>query len=168
MPNAHPPHRQEPNASADDRARMVELALNGERHLIPSRLEVERGGVTYTIDTVRELADRFPGQPFELLLGADAAERVRGWHRAGELLAEAWFVIFNRPGTMVDAASVAALGFDPVRTRIVKLSTPEISAHRIRERLAHGESIDDMVPAAVAGYIRSRHLYAAPSAGQLG
>lgn len=168
MPNAHPPHRQEPHASADDRSRMVELAVVGQPQLVASRLEVERGGISFTIDTVRELGERFPGQRFELLLGADVAEHVEHWHRAGELLAQAWFVIFNRPGSRLDDRAIERLGFDRQRTRIVHLRTPDIAAHAIRARLAAAQAIDDLVPPAVAEYIRSHHLYAATTGRQLG
>lgn len=147
---------------------MVELAVAGEPHLIASRLEVERGGTSFTLDTVHELRQRFPGQRFELLLGADAAAHVQDWHRADELLADAWFVIFNRPGTQLDDGALRALGFTRARTRMVQLQTPEVSAHEIRERLAAGAPIDGMVPAAVAEYIHARQLYAAPPKGRLG
>lgn len=147
---------------------MVELAVAGEAHLVASRLEVERGGTSFTIDTVEELAQRFPGQRFELLLGADAAEQVQHWHRADELLGEAWFVVFNRPGSLLDGRQIETLGFPPDRTRIVHLRTPPISAHAIRARLAAGQPIDDLVPPGVADYIRSRHLYAATTGRQLG
>ncbi len=168
MPNAHPPHRHEPHASPDDRARMVELAVDGQARLVASRLEVERGGTSFTIDTVQELGERFPGQRFELLLGADAAEQVQHWHRARELLAEAWFVIFNRPGSRLDDGAIDRLGFDRKRTRIVHLQTPDIAAHAIRARLAAGQPIDDLVPPAVSDYIRTHHLYAATTRRQLG
>ena len=147
---------------------MVELAVAGHDRMVASRLEVERGGTSFSIDTVRELGERFPGQRFELLLGADAAERVEHWHRASELLAEAWFVIFNRPGSRLEDRAIETLGFNPDRTRVVHLQTPDSAAHEIRARLAAAEPIDDLVPRAVADYIRSRHLYAATTERQLG
>src|SRR5438128_4595308 len=74
MPNAIPPHRTAaPVAPAQDRMRMVELAVAGHDRLVPSRMEVDRGGVSYTIDTVREIARGYPGQRFVLLIGSDAA-----------------------------------------------------------------------------------------------
>ena len=159
MPNARPTHRREPAASAEDRMRMVEIALQGEPDLKPSRLEVARGGTSYTIDTVRELKRRLGGQPFEMLLGADAAKQVRQWHDAPALLAETPFLIFNRPGTRLTRKDMDELGFAPERTRTVQLRTPDIAAHEIRQRLARGDSIDDLVPPGVAAYIRAHHLY---------
>ena len=79
VPNAHPPHRSAaPVASPEDRMRMVELAVAEQPGLLASRIEVDRNGISYTIDTVRELARTFPAQRFELLLGSDAALQIRG------------------------------------------------------------------------------------------
>jgi nicotinate-nucleotide adenylyltransferase len=160
MPNATPPHRMAaPLASAADRMRMVELAVAGHEGLIPSRMEVDRGGVSYTIDTTRQLAREYPGQRFTLLIGSDAALQIRGWHEADALLDEASFLIFNRPETALAPQTLHELGFVPARTRIVHLDTPAIAAHQVRDRLARGAPIDDLVPAAVADYIRSHDLY---------
>jgi len=160
MPNATPPHRTAgPVAPAEDRMRMVELAVAGHHGLVPSRLEVDRGGISYTIDTVRELAREYPGQRFALLLGSDAALQIRSWHDAGALLDEASFVIFNRPETALAPQTLHELGFAPARSRIVHLDTPAIAAHQVRDRLARGAPIDDLVPTAVADYIRTHELY---------
>lgn len=161
MPNAHPPHRPEPLAGAEDRMRMVELAVRGQPGLVASRLEIERGGTSYTIDTLRELESRFPGQAFELLLGADAAQQIRSWHDAASVLDTAAFVIFDRPGTKLTGEEMAELGFRRQWTRTVHLETPEVAAHEIRDRLKSGTPIDDLVPAPVMVYIRAHHLYGA-------
>jgi nicotinate-nucleotide adenylyltransferase len=160
MPNATPAHRAAaPVATAGDRLRMVQLAVEGQPGLVSSALEVDRGGVSYTIDTLRELARVYPGRPFAILLGSDAALQIRSWHEAGELLDQAHFVIFNRPDTTMAPQTLHELGFAPARTQIVHLDTPAIAAHQVRDRLARGASIDDLVPAAVAEYIRTHQLY---------
>jgi len=162
MPNATPPHRTAaPVAPSQDRMRMVELAVAGHDGLVPSHLEVDRGGVSYTIDTVRELARDYPRQRFVLLIGSDAALQIRSWHEADALLDTASFVIFNRPDTALAPQTLHELGFAPARSRIVHLDTPAIAAHQVRDRLARGAPIDDLVPAAVADYIRMHELYRA-------
>ena len=162
MPNATPPHRTAaPVAPAQDRMRMVELAVAGHDRLVPSHIEVDRGGVSYTIDTVRELAREYPGQRFVLLIGSDAALQIRSWHEADALLDTAIFVIFNRPETALAPQTLHELGFAPARSRIVHLDTPAIAAHQVRDRLARGAPIDDLVPGAVADYIRVHELYRA-------
>ena len=166
MPNAMPPHRSAaPVASADDRLRMVRLAVDSQPGLVPSALEVDRGGISYTIETVRELGRAFPERPFAILLGSDVALQIRSWHDADALLNEARFVIFNRPETTLAPQTLHELGFEPSRTQIVHLDTPAIAAHQVRDRLARGAPIDDLVPAAVAEYIRSHHLYQSASPG---
>jgi nicotinate-nucleotide adenylyltransferase len=166
MPNAMPPHRSAaPVASADDRLRMVRLAVDSQPGLVPSALEVDRGGISYTVETVRELGRAFPERPFAILLGSDVALQIRSWHDADALLHETRFVIFNRPETTLAPQTLHELGFEPSRTRIVHLDTPAIAAHQVRDRLARGAPIDDLVPAAVAEYIRSHHLYQSASPG---
>jgi nicotinate-nucleotide adenylyltransferase len=125
MPNATPPHRTAARvAPAEDRMRMVELAVASYDGLIPSRMEVDRGGISYTIDTVRELEREYPGQRFALLIGSDAALQIRSWHDADALLDTASFVIFNRPETALAPQTLHELGFAPARSRIVHLDTP--------------------------------------------
>src|SRR5437867_5071730 len=161
-PNAHPPHRSAaPVAGPEDRMRMVEIAVADQPGLVGSRIEVDRGGISYTIDTIRELARSFPGQRFELLLGSDAALQIRSWHEADELLEEVGFTIFNRPDTSIALSTLHELGFSPARTRLVHLDTPAIAAHQVRDRLRRGAPIDDLVPPGVADYIRAHGLYRA-------
>ena len=106
-----------------------------------------------------QLAREYPGRRFTLLIGSDAAQQIRSWHDADALLDEGSFVIFNRPETALAPQTLHELGFAPARTRIVHLDTPAIAAHQVRDRLARGAPIDDLVPAAVADYIRSHDLY---------
>ena len=160
MPNATPPHRTAvPVAPADDRMRMVELAVAGQNGLLASRTEVDRGGISYTIDTIRQLAREYPRQRFAFLIGSDAALQIRSWHDAEALLAEGYFVIFNRPETALAIETLRELGFVPARSRIVHLDTPAIAAHQVRDRVARGAPIDDLVPSAVADFIRTHELY---------
>lgn len=162
VPNAHPPHRSvAPDATPQDRFDMVELAIDGRPRLRASRIEIDRGGLSYTIDTMRALAHAYPGHRFSVLLGYDAALEIRSWHEAAALLADCSFVVFNRPDVAVAAQTIYDLGFAPARTRIVHVDTPAISAHLVRDRLKRGAPIDDLVPAAVAGFIAAHGLYRA-------
>ena len=162
VPNAYPPHRSAaPVASAEDRMRMVELAVSDQPGLVASRMEVDRGGISYTIDTARELARTLPGRRFELLLGSDVALQIRAWHEADALLKEGSFTIFNRPDISIALSTLYELGFSPARTRLVHLDTPAIAAHQVRDRLRRGAPIDDLVPPPVAEYIQAHRLYQA-------
>jgi len=160
VPNAHPPHRSAaPDAMPEDRFEMVELAVGGRPGLRPSRIEIDRGGPSYTIDTMRELHTAHPRLRFSVLLGYDAALEIRNWHQADALLADYSFVVFNRPDVAVAAQTIYDLGFTPARTRIVHVDTPAISAHLVRDRLKRDASIEDLVPGPVAAYIAAHGLY---------
>lgn len=162
MPNSRPPHKVDgPHASALDRLAMVELAVRGRPGLRASDLEVRRGGVSYTIDTLEALAPRSPDKTFALLLGYDAALQIRGWHRPDDLMRATHFVIFERPTIDLEAAELYALGFPPERTQILRIHTPPIAAHEIRQRLQAGESVDGLLPRPVANYIHEHELYGA-------
>jgi nicotinate-nucleotide adenylyltransferase len=160
MPNARPPHRAaRPLASAHDRLQMVRLATANLEGLSASALEVERGGVSYTIDSLRALRQSEPNRPLRLLLGSDAALQIQSWHEWQSLLREASFTIFSRPPQPPDRLQLQRLGFPMERTELVALQTPAISARMVRERLGRGESVKDLVTPEVAEYIRDRGLY---------
>ncbi len=162
MPNCQPPHRSEqPQASAGHRLEMVKLAVTGLPAIRASDLEVRRGGLSYTIDTLGQLAREFPHQSFAWLLGSDAALGIREWHEADAVLQAAELVVFNRPSLDVDPDQLYALGFPPDQTRIVRVATPALAAHEIRERIASGLPVDDLVPRTVADYIHEHRLYGA-------
>jgi nicotinate-nucleotide adenylyltransferase len=160
MPNAQPPHRAAPPlASAQDRLQMIRLATADLDRLSASALEVERGGVSYTIDSLRALQLTEPNRPVRLLLGSDAALQIQSWHEWQTLLREASFTIFSRPPQPPDRIQLERLGFPMERTELVALQTPAISARMVRERLGRGESVQDLLTPEVAEYIRDRGLY---------
>ncbi len=167
MPNAQPPHRATaPLASPRDRLRMVELAAGRIDGVMASSLEVDRGGISYTIDTVRQLRQSFPDRAFTLLLGFDAALQIRSWHQSDALLSEARIVIFSRPQVELRPGDLDRLGFAPSRTRMVLIDTPAVSARTVRARLSAGEPVEDMLSPEVLGYIREHGLY--PRTGRMG
>jgi nicotinate-nucleotide adenylyltransferase len=160
IPTATPPHRRPAHAAAEDRLALAAAAAEGVDGLRVLDLEVRRPGFSYTVDTLAALAERFPGTRVWLVLGADAAREVGSWHRATEVLERGWFVLVNRSGVpRLDAAEAGQLGFEPSRTRVVEVDSPPVSATEIRRRVAAGESIDGMVPPAVAALIAERRLY---------
>ena len=151
----------------EDRARMVELAVAGDPQFGVSRLEVERRGETYTLDTLRALPAE-GGRPV-LLLGADAFAGFPAWREPSEIARLARIAVLGRPGR--DTAAI----IDEVKAEVpnvdaAPLEAPliEISATAIRDRVRRGLPIRDLVPPAVADYIADRGLYRSdgqPSAG---
>ena len=139
---------------AEDRLAVVAAAVGDVPGLEPCRLEIDRGGPSYTIDTVRELAGRYPGTRFFLLVGADVAGDLDTWHDVGELAGLVTLVIVDRGG--VERAS------DPPGWRVERLPIPalDVSSSDLRHRLTAGNSVDFLIPPAAILCIGRRGLYA--------
>ncbi|HET9050702.1 MAG TPA: nicotinate-nucleotide adenylyltransferase [Candidatus Dormibacteraeota bacterium] len=162
IPSGTPPHRGSTAAPAGARAAMVRAAAAGRPGLRVLDLELRRPGPSYTSTTIAELAREHPGVELWFLLGADAARDIRAWHRLGDLLEVARFVVVNRDGAPeLTPSAAAALGFDPARTRVVRVDSPPISATDIRRRAAAGEPLEGLVPPEVEAIIVARGLYGA-------
>ncbi|MFC7300775.1 nicotinate-nucleotide adenylyltransferase [Cognatiluteimonas weifangensis] len=181
MPAADPPHRPPPGAAAGDRAAMLQLALAGEPGLRLDLRELQRGGRSYSVDTLRGLRGELGAQaPIALLLGADSFLGLPAWKAWRELFGLAHFVVASRAGAPLDAELPPALAAmlqdrvvaaaDALRAhpagRVLYLRQPlhAQSASDIRARIAGGRPWRHLLPAAVADYIRARGLYA-PGAG---
>lgn len=142
---------------AEDREAMVRLAIEGEPRFVLDRIELERAGPSYTLDTVQALAQREPGTHWLLLIGADQYANLHTWRGWRELLARVTLAVAPRPG--VPAEPDPAVAAHP--HRMVPLPPMELSATEIRRRAAAGEPLTELVPPEVARYIESRHLYRA-------
>ncbi len=173
IPAFHPPHRPPPQADAADRLAMVRLAIAGEPGFLADDREIRRGGVSYTVPTLESLRAEYGGRSIVLLLGADTFLEIETWHDWQRLLQLAHLVVMNRPGSPLPEAerlatwardrlvrSAAALRAASAGCLYLQPVTPvDISATRIRERLARGEPVDDLMPPAVLAYICRRRLY---------
>jgi nicotinate-nucleotide adenylyltransferase len=136
-------------ASPGDRAAMVELAVAGEPGLMMDRIEVERAGPSYTVDTVAALRSRWPDAELTLLLGADTASEFPAWREPERIRSLARVVVFSR-----DGATPTDGGWHTVQIPRVDLASRDI-----RARVRAGQSIRYMVPQPVAEYIAARGLY---------
>ena len=140
---------------AAHRVAMVELAIAGEPRFRVERIEVERAGASYTLDTVLALAAREPANEWVLLIGQDQYAGLHTWRGWRELLALVTLAVANRPGAIAaPAPEVLAMPH-----RVVPLPMLDISATDIRARVAAGRDITTLVPAEVAGYIARHGLY---------
>ena len=142
-------------APAADREAMLRLAIAGEPRFTLSRIELEREGPGYTLDTVLALRAARPGARWYLLIGQDQHAGFHTWHGWQQLLGLVTLAVAGRPGApgAVDVQVLRA-AHEPVA-----LPMMEVSATEIRRRIARGLAIDDLVPAAVAGYIARHSLY---------
>lgn len=156
-----PGERRGVEAPAEFRLEMVRAAVGGDPRFAVVDLEVERGGVTYTAETMDELHRTHADDRFELLLGADSARTVSSWRFGDRLLAREWFDIVNRSGEQpLTLDEAAALGYDRERTRLLEIGSPALSASDVRRRVEQGVSLEGLVPAPVESIIRREGLYA--------
>ncbi len=160
LPTHNQPLRtNEPGASDFHRFAMVTLAINGCPSYRVSDAELLREGTSYTIDTLRYLhAEGWSASQLFFILGADAIAEIANWRGFPGILDAARFVVVSRPGVTLDAAIARTPGL-AARVTILEAATRDVSSTTIRQRLAAGESIDDLVPVAVSRHILAHHLY---------
>jgi nicotinate-nucleotide adenylyltransferase len=160
VPAGHPWQKRAANVTPGEiRCEMTQLAVADNPAFEVSRIEVEREGPTYTIDTLREFRRcGEPGTELFFVTGADAILEILTWKDPGEALELATFVAVSRPGH--ELAALDKLG-TRVSERIVSLKIPAlaISSTDIRARVAAGRPIRYLVPEAVRRFIDERQLY---------
>jgi nicotinate-nucleotide adenylyltransferase len=147
-----------PVSPAPDRLALVQAAVAGYDKLEASSLEIDRGGVSYTADTVAELQEKEPGAELFLVIGADVAPALGSWVRLEEVRKAVTLVVVNRPGTRVvgPGEKSALAGW---RTEFVEMPALEISSTDLRDRAATGRPLDFLVPPAAIRVITERNLY---------
>jgi nicotinate-nucleotide adenylyltransferase len=138
------------SAPAELRYEMLVAALDGTEGLEPSRIELEREGPTYTIDTAEELTA--PGRELFLVVGSDVAAGLPSWHRVDELRALVTLAIVDRESTPFPA---------PDGWRVSRVSVPrlDLTSTDLRRRAAAGEPLDFLVPTPAARILRTHGLY---------
>jgi nicotinate-nucleotide adenylyltransferase len=165
IPAFVPPHKLGMDfAPAADRYAMTELAVRANPCFSVSDIELKRSGVSYTIDTLRELRRLYDGDELYFIIGADSVAQLHTWHSIGEMLELTTFVAAGRPGYEGVMDEVARNLGERARESVILLDTPEydISSTDIRSRLRRGASLRGLVPQAVEEYIRKQGLYGSP------
>lgn len=140
-------------ASAEQRLTMLRLALAGNSEAEVDARELNRGGVSFTIDTVLEYATRFPGAQLCYLIGADNVAKLPEWKDAEKLARLAEFIVIPRPG-----ASGATLP-PPFHGQNLQGFPFGVSSSQVRARVKQGRTIHSLVPVSVAEYICNNQLY---------
>ena len=162
IPAWNPPHKQTVQISSSrDRIAMLELALAGDPRMEVCLIEIERQGISFTVETLRQLHQQSPADDYFLIIGADSLEELPSWREPSEILRLAQVVAVNRGRAEPEFHSVVdALG-EQVRERIAMVDMPaiDLSATDIRRRVAEGRSIRHQTPPAVAMYIKEHQLY---------
>ncbi|MCH2181458.1 MAG: nicotinate-nucleotide adenylyltransferase [Mariniblastus sp.] len=165
LPSAISPFKEQgPEASDKDRLQMLALALAGHTPFEVSPLEIERGGTSYTVDTLQALADQRPDSQLYLLMGADTLSGLPRWKDPTTVCSIAMPLIVDRPGSgPIDLDTLSTL-IDPERMEQVRQHTfstkqVDISSSDIRLRTRQSQSTRYMLPRAVEKYIETKKLY---------
>ena len=157
MPSHIPPHKQESGVTGLMRLEMTSEAVSGHPSFRTLDWEIERGGVSYTVDTVTELRRVYPHIEFTFIIGADMVNYLPKWHRIDDLARMLHFIGVNRPGSDLNV-KLLPLFLQKV-VRIADMPLVDISSSLIRKRAAAGESIRYMVPDRVYDYIVRSGIY---------
>lgn len=169
VPAATPPHKRDRAlAAAEDRLEMLRLATGGHDAFEVDPLELDRGGVSWTVDTLAALAASRPGAELRLVLGPDALADLPSWREPERIVSLAEPLAVERE-SLDDVAALAAdrrlaaiLGPDRLERLVagrVRMPAVGIRASAIRERIAAGRSIRFLVPRAVEAYVTTHGLY---------
>jgi nicotinate-nucleotide adenylyltransferase len=143
---------------AEDRYLMTVIATASNPRFSVSRVDIDRPGPTYTIDTLRELHAAGPDDELFFITGADALAEILTWHAVDELFTLAHFVGCTRPGHRLSGA-----GLPEDKVSLVEIPALAISSTECRARVVAGEPVWYLVPDGVVQYIAKRRLYAKPS-----
>jgi nicotinate-nucleotide adenylyltransferase len=147
-------------SAAEDRYLMTVVATASNPRFSVSRADIERGGPTYTVDTLRDLAGQYPKADLYFITGGDALAQILSWRNADELFELAHFVGCTRPGHQITELTLEGLPRE--RVTIVEIPALSISSTECRNRVRAGEPVWYLVPDGVVQYIAKRSLYAPP------
>jgi nicotinate-nucleotide adenylyltransferase len=141
-------------ASSAQRLAMAQLLVGDDPRFEVSSVEIDRGGLSYTVDTLRTLAAAWPSAELHWLVGADVLESFAKWKEPAAIMELATLVVMQRAGG--ESPNLASL---PGRPRLLATRRIDISSTEIRERVRQEKSIRGFVPEAVAAFISAERLY---------
>ncbi len=161
VPAGQSPLKRRAAVSAEDRVAMARLAAEGNSLLKVSPIDVDRPPPSYTVDTLRLIAEQYPGAELFLILGIDALADLLEWRDPEGLIDLARIVVVSRPGLELAVPDDvrARLGKRVERILLQPMPLLEISSTEIRRRLPKGEPVRYLMPEPVERYIRERGLY---------
>jgi len=162
VPAARPPHKLDQSISPfDRRAEMISLAITGQPQFRLERIEKDRPGPSFTVDTLSELQTAHPEHTFALIVGADCLPDLKNWREPQRILELAELVVSARPGwpMMEREELLKSVALTTLRMSRVDVPQVEIASREIRQRTAEGRTIRYLTTRAVEEYIRERKLY---------
>lgn len=163
LPAGNPPHKLAAEFTpGKERAEMLSFAIAGHPQFSVSRIELERSGTTYTVDTLEQLRDEDPTRELFFLLGADSLDDLPNWREPQRIAELATLVVANRgdrPLPHIDELRDQLGGSIIAKLRFVEIPGIDLSARDIRRRVRENRSIRFMTPRAIEAYIAEHRLY---------
>lgn len=179
IPSANPPHRITPSAPAEDRLKMVELALDrANKKLVPDGRELNRVGKSYMVDTLKQLRTEHPNASISLILGTDAFIELMTWHEWQQLFSLANIIVASRPNLPLSVLETnlekkLALEYEARKRHdrdllhssknglifTYEFTSLEVSGTSLRRRIQHKQSLKYLLPDNVINYIQNHNLY---------
>jgi nicotinate-nucleotide adenylyltransferase len=163
IPTAQTPLKEDlPMSAVEHRVQMVRLAIADNPHFKLSTVEIDRPGTSYTVDTIAELRDRLGAEnKLFFIIGWDSLSQLHRWREPARIVQMCRLVAVPRPGYSLPDLDSLEKDVPGLSQKLILLNKPEIdiSSTSIRERVARGLSIDQLVPAPVADYIKQNRLY---------
>ena len=179
IPSANPPHRITPSAPAEDRLKMVELALDrANKKLVPDGRELNRVGKSYMVDTLKQLRTEHPNASISLILGTDAFIELMTWHEWQQLFSLANIIVASRPNLPLSELETnlekkLASEYETRKRHdrdllhssknglifTYEFTSLEVSGTSLRRRIQHKQSLKYLLPDNVINYIQNHNLY---------
>ena len=179
IPSANPPHRITPSAPAEDRLKMVELALDrANKKLVPDGRELNRVGKSYMVDTLKQLRTEHPNASISLILGTDAFIELMTWHEWQQLFSLANIIVASRPNLPLSELETnlekkLASEYEARKRHdrdllhssknglifTYEFTSLEVSGTSLRRRIQHKQSLKYLLPDNVINYIQNHNLY---------
>ena len=152
IPVSQPPHKRRPDITdAEKRCAMLRCAINGNKRFSVSRIEIDRKGVSYSVETLRSLRARYPSARLYFIAGSDALAELKKWKHIDEIYSLCSFVIAPRPGFPLRSL--------PDRAKLLPEGFLDISSSAVRAALRRGDSVRYLVPETVCRFICRYKLY---------
>jgi nicotinate-nucleotide adenylyltransferase len=161
MPTAVQPLKQQGSyATAAQRVEMLRRVVQTEPSWRVSTLEIDRGGVSYTVDTLRQLNEELPDAVLFFLMGADSVQDAPNWREPQIIFSLATPLVVRRAGAPEpDLAALRLLCSSTKQPRLIEMPAVAASSTEVRRRAAAGEPLEDLTPPSVAAYIVAQGLY---------
>jgi nicotinate-nucleotide adenylyltransferase len=163
IPTGTPPHKKRKITNKEHRYKMVKLAINGKSKYSISRIELDRKGISYAVDTCNELRKKY-GNSAKLfyIMGLDSINEILEWKKPLELFKLCEFIVGLRPGSKFRTFR-RLVRFPPLQKEVDKIHLMElsenISSSDIRQRIKEGKAVSTVVPKVIENYIKGHKLY---------